>query len=52
MIKAAPVAILNPRDKMPFEVTPFFPHLSRLSEAAATAPAANSTAAQNGTQAQ
>jgi hypothetical protein len=52
MIKAAPVAILNPRDKMPFEVTPFFPHLSRLSEAAATVPAANSTAAQNGTQAQ
>jgi hypothetical protein len=49
MIKAAPVAILNPRDKMPFEVTPFFPHLSRLSEAAATPPASNSTAAQNGT---
>lgn len=52
MIKAAPVAILNPRDKMPFEVTPFFPHLSRLSEAAATTPAANSTAAQNGAPAQ
>ena len=30
MIKAAPVAITSVRDKMPFEVTPFFPRLTRL----------------------
>ena len=30
MVKAAPVAIMSARDKMPFEVTPFFPRLSRL----------------------
>src|SRR6476661_5667298 len=30
MIKAAPVAITSVRDKMPFEVTPFYPRLSRL----------------------
>ncbi|HEV7219321.1 MAG TPA: M48 family metalloprotease [Terriglobales bacterium] len=30
LTKSAPVAIMTPRDKMPFEVTPFFPHLSRL----------------------
>jgi len=30
MIKAAPVAITSVRDKMPFELTPFFPRLSRL----------------------
>jgi len=30
MIKAAPVAITSARDKMPFEVTPFFPRLTRL----------------------
>ncbi len=29
MIKTAPVAITSARDKMPFEVTPFFPRLSR-----------------------
>jgi hypothetical protein len=29
MIKAAPVAITSARDKMPFEVTPFFPRLTR-----------------------
>jgi hypothetical protein len=31
LIKAAPVAYTSARDKMPLEVTPFFPHLSRLS---------------------
>jgi hypothetical protein len=36
MIKAAPVAITSVRDKMPFEVTPFFPHLSRLGAVDAT----------------
>jgi len=30
LIKSAPVAIISARDKMPFEVTPFFPHLSRM----------------------
>jgi hypothetical protein len=29
LIKAAPVAIISARDKMPFEVTPFFPRLTR-----------------------
>jgi hypothetical protein len=29
LIKTAPVAITSARDKMPFEVTPFFPRLSR-----------------------
>ena len=36
MIKAAPMAITNVRDKMPFQVTPFFPRLSRLASAAET----------------
>ena len=31
LTKSAPVAIISARDKMPFEVTPFFPRLSRLS---------------------
>src|SRR5207253_904466 len=30
MVKTAPVAITSARDKMPFEVTPFYPRLSRL----------------------
>ena len=48
MVKTAPVAITSARDKMPFEVTPFYPRLARfgtqttLSAAPATA-AANST---------
>jgi hypothetical protein len=29
MVKAQPVVITSARDKMPFEVTPFFPRLSR-----------------------
>lgn len=37
MVKTAPVAITSARDKMPFEVTPFFPRLSRYG---ATNPAA------------
>jgi len=28
-VKSQPVAITSARDKMPFEVTPFFPRLSR-----------------------
>jgi hypothetical protein len=36
MLKAAPVAITSARDKMPFEVTPFFPRLTRYVSAAPT----------------
>jgi Peptidase family M48 len=38
IVKAQPVAITSARDKMPFEVTPFFPRLSRYN--AASTPAA------------
>ena len=31
--KSQPVAITSARDKMPFEVTPFFPRLSRIGAA-------------------
>jgi hypothetical protein len=44
MVKTAPVAITSARDKMPFEVTPFFPRLSRYASAA---PAAGPTTATN-----
>src|SRR5262249_16921953 len=30
LIKSQPVAITSARDKMPFEVTPFFPRLTRI----------------------
>jgi hypothetical protein len=30
LIKAQPVALTSARDKQPFEVTPFFPHLTRM----------------------
>ena len=46
MVKTAPVAITSARDKMPFEVTPFFPRLSRY-DAASTPVAAPTTAASN-----
>jgi peptidase M48-like protein len=45
MVKTAPVAITSARDKMPFEVTPFFPRLSRFGANAAATPAPSSTAA-------
>jgi hypothetical protein len=53
IVKAQPVAITSARDKMPFEVTPFYPRLSRYNAAsataattaAATAPTATTTAA-------
>jgi len=44
LTKSAPVAIISARDKMPFEVTPFFPRLSRLSSDATPA---NTTSASN-----
>lgn len=31
MMKVKPVRLLSPQEKMPFEVTPFFPYLTRLS---------------------
>jgi hypothetical protein len=43
MVKAAPVAITSIRDKMPFEVTPFFPRLTRLG----TGTTADATTAEN-----
>jgi hypothetical protein len=43
MVKTAPVAITSARDKMPFEVTPFYPRLARYG--AATPSAAPTTAA-------
>ena len=47
MVKTAPVAITSARDKMPFEVTPFYPRLARWG--ASNAPAATpSTAANSG----
>jgi hypothetical protein len=47
MVKTAPVAITSARDKMPFEVTPFFPRLARYGAGAAQ-PATPTTAASNG----
>jgi Peptidase family M48 len=46
LTKSAPVAIISARDKMPFEVTPFFPRLSRLTS---DANPGNSTSASNTT---
>ncbi len=51
MVKTAPVAITSARDKMPFEVTPFYPRLVRwgATNAASAAPttAANSQSSSN-----
>ncbi|HVO79828.1 MAG TPA: M48 family metalloprotease [Terriglobales bacterium] len=44
LIKTAPVAITSARDKMPFEVTPFFPRLTRMMSGGE---AGNSTTAAN-----
>jgi hypothetical protein len=46
MVKTAPVSITSARDKMPFEVTPFFPRLARIG-AGTVQPAAPTTAASN-----
>ncbi len=45
MVKTAPVAITSARDKMPFEVTPFYPRLARYGTGAA--PNATPTTAAN-----
>jgi hypothetical protein len=49
LTKSAPVAITSARDKMPFEVTPFFPRLSRLASDTmqGTTTAATNTAPSN-----
>jgi hypothetical protein len=44
MVKTAPVAITSARDKMPFEVTPFYPRLARWG---ASTPSATPTTATN-----
>ena len=44
IVKAQPVAITSARDKMPFEVTPFYPRLSRYNPATAPAAAPTSSA--------
>jgi hypothetical protein len=46
LAKAKPVALASAREKMPFELTPFFPYLTRYStpgsqKVAVTAPAQN-----------
>jgi hypothetical protein len=47
MVKTAPVAITSARDKMPFEVTPFYPRLARFG--ASNSPSTGTTtAAANG----
>jgi hypothetical protein len=50
MVKTAPVAITSARDKMPFEVTPFYPRLSRwgAQSAPATSPTSASASAPSG----
>jgi Peptidase family M48 len=48
MVKTAPVAITSARDKMPFEVTPFFPRLARFGGTAAPAAAPATAAANSG----
>jgi len=45
MVKTAPVAITSARDKMPFEVTPFYPRLARWG--ASATPAASPNTASN-----
>src|SRR5947209_12310287 len=47
LIKTAPVAITSARDKMPFEVTPFFPRLTRFGAAASPVPPTAASTAQN-----
>jgi hypothetical protein len=48
IVKGQPVAITSARDKMPFEVTPFYPRLARINPANLQ-PATNASAAQAGT---
>jgi Peptidase family M48 len=45
MIKTKPITVTAAADKMPFEVTPFFPFLTRLGSSDKTAPGEEKTAA-------
>jgi hypothetical protein len=38
LVKAKPLALLSPREKMPFEVTPFALHLTRIDQVASAVP--------------
>jgi hypothetical protein len=49
MVKTAPVAITSARDKMPFEVTPFYPRLARFGSQIAPSTAPATAAANSGT---
>jgi Peptidase family M48 len=49
MVKTAPVAITSARDKMPFEVTPFYPRLARFGVTAPNGPTSATTAANSTT---
>jgi hypothetical protein len=48
MVKTAAVAITSARDKMPFEVTPFYPRLARYGTQAAPSAAPSTAAANSG----
>ncbi|HXY77592.1 MAG TPA: M48 family metalloprotease [Candidatus Acidoferrales bacterium] len=48
IVKTAPVAITSARDKMPFEVTPFFPRLTRYGTATPAAAPATTASNSNG----
>jgi peptidase M48-like protein len=43
LVKSQPVAITSARDKMPFEVTPFFPRLTRTGTTDTSSPAGSAT---------
>jgi hypothetical protein len=43
LVKSQPVAITSARDKMPFEVTPFFPRLTRQGTTDSTGTNGNAT---------
>ncbi len=49
MVKTAPVAITSARDKMPFEVTPFYPRLARWGASTTPSPASATSAANSPT---
>lgn len=44
LVKTKPLTLALPREKMPFEITPFFPYLSRVGNLPGDKVAANSDA--------
>ena len=46
MMKTKPVVLLSPQEKMPFEVTPFFPYLTRLNTVPVETPSAETVSAE------